>query len=132
MSAPERSRDGLREFHARRERGQRALLDADHLGIKRLLRLDAAAYEDATPDGGLDPRTKELLGLVASAVLRCDDCITYHVEQAARQGWTRREIVEALNVALIIGGTIVIPHARRAMLVLDEVFDQLGQEETRQ
>lgn len=122
----------LGAFHARRERGQRALLDADHLGIKRLLRLDAAAYEDATADGGLDTRTKELLGLVASAVLRCDDCITYHVEQAVRQGWTRREIAEALNVAMIVGGTIVIPHARRALLVLEEVLDELGQEETKQ
>ncbi len=131
MGAPSDERL-LGAFHARRERGQRALLDADHLGIKRLLRLDAAAYEDATADGGLDTRTKELLGLVASAVLRCDDCITYHVEQAVRQGWTRREIAEALNVAMIVGGTIVIPHARRALLVLEEVLDELGQEETKQ
>ncbi|MEY3021267.1 MAG: hypothetical protein RIS86_463 [Planctomycetota bacterium] len=106
------------EFRAERAKGQEALLAADHLGLKRFLRLDSATYED----GALDGRTKELLGLVASAVLRCNDCIDYHLEQCVAQGWTRDEIVDAMNVALVVGGSIVIPHARHAMLSLDELF----------
>ncbi len=106
------------EFRAERAKGQEALLAADHLGLKRFLRLDSATYED----GALDGRTKELLGLVASAVLRCNDCIDYHLEQCVAQGWTRDEVVDALNVALVVGGSIVIPHARHAMLSLDELF----------
>lgn len=75
-------------------------MDADHLGVKRFLRLDTAAYED----GALPGRTKELLGLVASAVLRCDDCINYHLEQCVNAGYGKDELVDALNVALIVGG----------------------------
>lgn len=74
-------------------------MDADHLGVKRFLRLDTAAYED----GALPGRTKELLGLVASAVLRCDDCINYHLEQCVNAGYGKDELVDALNVALIVG-----------------------------
>lgn len=94
----------------------------DHLGIKRFLRLDSATYEDAVPQGGLDPKTKELLGLVASAVLRCDDCINYHLEQCVETGSTAKEIEDALNVALVVGGSIVIPHLRRGLLTLDEII----------
>lgn len=108
----------IAEFRAERAKGQAALLDADHLGIKRFLRLDSATYDD----GALDGRTKELLGLVASAVLRCNDCIDYHLEQCVRLGYTRDQIVDAINVALVVGGSIVIPHARHAMLSLDELF----------
>ena len=112
------------QFRDERERGQRRLLDADHTGIKRFLRLDTAAYEDATAAGGLDTDTKELLGLVASAVLRCDDCVRYHLEQCVARGLTRRQVEDALNVALVVGGSIVIPHARRAMLFLDGLLDE--------
>jgi AhpD family alkylhydroperoxidase len=108
----------IQEFRAERAKGQEALMAADHLGIKRFLRLDSATYED----GALDGRTKELLGLVASAVLRCNDCIDYHLEQCVKLGYTKDEIVDALNVALVVGGSIVIPHARHAMLSLDELF----------
>jgi AhpD family alkylhydroperoxidase len=108
----------IAEFRAERAKGQDALLASDHLGLKRFLRLDAATYEP----GALDGRTKELLGLVASAVLRCNDCIDYHLEQCVKAGFTREEIVDALNVALVVGGSIVIPHARHAMLSLDELL----------
>lgn len=95
-------------------------MEADHLGIKRFLRLDGATYED----GALDGRTKELLGLVASAVLRCNDCIDYHLEQCVKLGYTKEQIVDALNVALVVGGSIVIPHARHGMLSLEELLNE--------
>lgn len=101
----------------------------DHLGVKRFLRLDSATYEDASAEGGLDPRTKELLGLVASAVLRCDDCINYHLEQCIKTGSTPKQIEDAMNVALVVGGSIVIPHFRRAMLTLDEIVAAQGRGE---
>ena len=108
----------ISEFRAYRAKGQEALLAADHLGLKRFLRLDSATYED----GALDARTKELLGLVASAVLRCNDCIDYHLEQCVKAGFSREQLVDAMNVALVVGGSIVIPHARHAMLSMDELF----------
>jgi len=114
------TRRTIAEFRAERAKGQAALLGADHLGISRFLRLDGAAYED----GALDARTKELLGLVASAVLRCNDCIDYHLEQCVRHGWTKAQLVEALNVALVVGGSIVIPHARHAMLSIEELLSE--------
>lgn len=107
------------DFRARRAEGQAQLLDTDHLGLKRFMRLDTDAYTDRSDEGRLDARTKELLGLVASTVLRCDDCITYHIEKSVEQGWTKREIEDALNVALVVGGSITIPHLRRARTVLD-------------
>jgi len=89
--------------------------DIDHLGIKRFFNLDTAAYRD----GALDAKTKELLGLVASAVLRCNDCIDYHLEQCVQAGWSDDELHDALNVALIVGGSIVIPHLRHAVETID-------------
>jgi AhpD family alkylhydroperoxidase len=112
------ARRTLEEFRAERAAGQARLMDADHLGVKRFLRLDTAAYED----GALPRRTKELLGLVASAVLRCDDCIDYHLEQCVNAGHGKDELVDALNVALIVGGSIVIPHFRRAMLTIQQLL----------
>lgn len=112
------------DFRRRRADGQARLLDTDHLGIKRFLRLDSDSYTDRSAEGRLDARTKELLGLVASAVLRCDDCICYHVEQSVAQGWTKEEIEDALNVALVVGGSITIPHLRRARIALDELLDE--------
>ena len=111
------SRESLAEFQAHRRKGMDRLLSVDHLGVKRYLALDSAAYRP----GALDTKTKELLGLVASAVLRCDACVTYHLETAVDEGWSDDEIVDALNVALVVGGTITIPHIRDAMLRLDEI-----------
>lgn len=86
------------------------------LVTKRFFRLDAQTYEP----GALDAKTKELLGLVASAVLRCDDCIAYHIDQCVNAKCSDEEIWEALDVALIVGGSIVIPHLRRGIEFLDE------------
>ena len=86
------------------------------------MNLDTACYRDATDKGGLDAKTKEMLGLVASTVLRCNDCIDYHLEQCVEQGWTMQEIEDGLNVALIVGGSITIPHLREAKMTLDELF----------
>lgn len=86
-----------------------------HQGIKRFFNLDTAAYRD----GALPGRTKELLGLTASMVLRCNDCIDYHVLECVAAGWSDEEIVDAMNVALVVGGSIVIPHLRHAVETLD-------------
>ena len=75
-------------------------------------------------DGALPAKTKELLGLVASAVLRCNDCIDYHLEQCVRLGYSREEIIDALNVALVVGGSIFIPHFRHAVQSLDELLHE--------
>ena len=89
--------------------------EIDHLGIKRFMNLDTTAYHE----GALDSKTKELLGLTASMVLRCNDCIDYHIIQCVDAGWTDAEIYDALNVGLIIGGSIVVPHLRHAVESLD-------------
>ncbi len=107
----------IAEFNASRSVGQERLLAADHLNLKRFLRLDSAAYED----GALTSKTKELLGLVASTVLRCNDCIDYHLEQCVNAGWSEAEIEDALNIALVVGGSIFIPHMRHAKLTLREL-----------
>jgi AhpD family alkylhydroperoxidase len=80
--------------------------------------LDSAAYRE----GALPAKTKELLGLVASTVLRCNDCITYHLIQCKNEGVTKKEFYEALNVALVVGGSITIPHIRYAFEILEELF----------
>lgn len=106
----------LDAFNAHREQmNERILEGTDHLGIKRFFRLDDAAYDD----GALPGRTKELMGLVASAVLRCNDCIDYHLQQCVDAGWSDDEILDALNVALVVGGSIVIPHLRHAVETID-------------
>ena len=92
------------------------ILSADNLGIKRFFALDSRAYEK----GALDVKTKELLGLVASTVLRCNDCVTYHVIRCVQEGASDKEFFEALNVALIVGGSITIPHIRHASDMLDQ------------
>ena len=103
------------DFQAYRERMNERILGAGHLGIKRFFNLDTRAYKD----GALPGDTKELLGLVASAVLRCDDCIDYHLIQCVNAGFTDEELYEALNVALVVGGSIVIPHLRHAFETVD-------------
>lgn len=87
------------------------------LNTKRFFTLDGHCYKP----GALDAKTKELLGLVASLVLRCDDCVSYHVDQAAKLGVTDQEFMETFDVGLIVGGSIVIPHLRRAVDFLDEL-----------
>ena len=110
------SENRLDAFDAYRSRmNARILDDGTHLGIKRFFNLDTAAYRD----GALDGKTKELLGLVASAVLRCNDCIDYHLGQCVELGWSDEEIDDALNVALVVGGSIVIPHLRHAVETVD-------------
>lgn len=107
--------DRMAEFRERRRRGNERVLGAGHKGIQRFFNLDTAAYRD----GPLDGRTKELLGLVASSVLRCNDCIDYHLEQSVAAGWSDAEILDALNVGLVVGGSIVIPHLRHAAETLE-------------
>ena len=105
----------LQLFREKRAAQNEKVLGLDHLGIKRFFNMDTNTYRD----GALESKTKELLGLVASTVLRCNDCIDYHLEQCAKTGSTKAEIVDALNVALMVGGSIVIPHMRHAVDMLD-------------
>jgi len=111
----------LDAFREQRSVMNEKILDLDHLGIKRFFNLDANTYKD----GALSMQTKELLGLVASAALRCNDCIDYHLEQCAKAGSTKNEIIEALNVAMVVGGSIVIPHLRHAVETL-ELLEEEG------
>lgn len=115
-----RDQETLERWRAFRAEMNERILGAGHLGIKRFFALDDQAYHD----GALDGRTKELLGLVASLVLRCDDCVTYHLERSVGHGVTREEFLEAMNVGLVVGGSIVIPHLRRAFATLDELLAQ--------
>ncbi len=107
--------DRLQDFEDYRRQMNARIDELDHLGIKRFFNLDTKAYED----GALTAKTKELLGLVASMVLRCNDCIDYHVIQCVDAGWTDAELYEAFNVGLVVGGSIVIPHLRHAVETLD-------------
>lgn len=97
------------------------ILSSGNLGIKRFFALDSRVYEK----GALDVKTKEMLGLVASTVLRCNDCIAYHVIRCVQEGVSDKELLEALNVALVVGGSITIPHVRSAVSVLDECREKL-------
>lgn len=110
----------IKEFREFREKMNERILESDNLSIKRFFNLDTRAYED----GALSTKTKEMLGLVASMVLKCDDCITYHVTRCKEEGVTRDELFEVFNIALVVGGSIVIPHLRRAVALLDELEDK--------
>ncbi|WP_420640870.1 carboxymuconolactone decarboxylase family protein [Candidatus Leptofilum sp.] len=112
----------LDQFEAYRQKMNERVMSLDHLGVKRFFNLDTAAYRD----GALPSNTKELLGLVASAVLRCNDCIDYHLIQCIDAGWSDEEIVDALNVALVVGGSIVIPHLRHAIETIDLLRERAG------
>lgn len=107
----------LKEFREFREQMNARILDSGNLDIKRFFALDTRAYDA----GALPVKTKELMGLVASMVLRCDDCVTYHILRCREEGVSRDEFLEAFNVALVVGGSIVIPHLRRAVATLDDV-----------
>ncbi len=102
--------DIVNEFNEYRSKMNEKILADNNKVIKRIFNLDTNAYQE----GALDVKTKELLGLVASSVLRCDDCIKYHLETSHKVGLKKEEVVEALSIATLVGGTIVIPHLRRA------------------
>ena len=101
----------LEEFRKFRERMNAEILGENNLVINRFFALDTRTYEA----GALDVKTKELLGLVASLVLRCDDCVTYHLVRCAEEGVSREQMFESLSIGLVVGGSIVIPHLRRAV-----------------
>ncbi len=110
----------VKEFNDYRLKMNDVILEKDNLVLKRLFNLDANTYTE----GALAVKTKEMLGLVASMVLRCDDCIKYHLEKCHENGVTTAEVYEIFAVANIVGGTIVIPHTRRGA----EFWEQLLQE----
>jgi len=107
--------DRLQNFEDYRHKMNDRIAEIEHLGIKRFFNLDTKAYDD----GALSSATKELLGLVASMVLRCNDCIDYHIIQCVNAGWSDEELYDAFNVALVVGGSIDIPHLRHAVETLD-------------
>ncbi len=109
----------VEEFNAYRERMNGKILSEDNLVIKRFFNLDQHTYAD----GALNAKTKEMLGLVASLVLRCDDCVKYHLQQCRELGLTTKELFEILAVGNIVGGSICIPHTRRAV----EFWEELGE-----
>jgi AhpD family alkylhydroperoxidase len=109
--------DLVKEFNDYRARMNDRIMNEDNLVIKRFFNLDTNTYAE----GALDVKTKEMLGLVASMVLRCDDCIKYHIEKCHENGVNKEELFEVFQVGLIVGGSIVIPHLRRAV----EYYDQL-------
>ena len=100
----------VEEFNEYRQKMNDKILGDNNKIIKRIFNLDTNAFTA----GALDVKTKELLGLVASTVLRCDDCIKYHLETSHKEGLSKEEVMEALSIATLVGGTIVIPHLRRA------------------
>lgn len=108
------------EFNHFRKKMNDIILEEGDINTKRFFNLDHKVYQD----GKLPAKTKELLGLASSMVLRCDDCITYHIIEAYQSGWTKEEIYEAMNIALIVGGSIVIPHMRRAAELLEELDNE--------
>jgi len=105
------------EFNAYREKMNDKILNDNNKVIKRIFNLDTNAFKE----GHLDVKTKELLGLVASTVLRCDDCVKYHLETCYKEGVSKNEIMETLSIATLVGGTIVIPHLRRAYEFWEEL-----------
>ena len=107
----------LEDFQEFRERMNELILNSDNLVVKRFFNLDSQAYQP----GALDTKTKEMLGLVASLVLRCDDCVTYHLVRCREEGMTEDEFFEVFAIGLVVGGSIVIPHLRRAAARLEEL-----------
>lgn len=102
--------DKVDEFNSYRAKMNDKILSENNKVLKRIFNLDTNAFAE----GALDKKTKELLGLVASTVLRCDDCVKYHLESSYKSGVSRAEVMETLSIGTLIGGTIVIPHLRRA------------------
>jgi AhpD family alkylhydroperoxidase len=109
--------NSVKEFNDYRAKMNEKILAADNVVLKRLFNLDTNTYAE----GALPVKTKEMLGLVASMVLRCDDCIKYHLEKCKQNGVSKEEVFEVFAVANIVGGTIVIPHTRRAVEFWEEL-----------
>ena len=107
----------VEEFNDFRSRMNKRILEIDNRPIKRFFGVDTLTYES----GALNAKTKEMLGLVSSMVLRCDDCVSYHIQQCKEAGVTEAEMYDVFSVALVVGGSIVIPHLRRAVAFLDEL-----------
>lgn len=107
----------VEDFNSYRSRMNERVMASDNLIIKRIFNLDTNAYQD----GQLDTKAKELIGLTCSLVLRCDDCVRYHLGKCKEVGFTTGEVHEALGVATLVGGTIVIPHLRRAFEFWEEL-----------
>lgn len=110
----------LEEFNDYRSKMNQKLLTEENTVIKRLFNLDTNAFKD----GEVEARTKEMIGLACSMVLRCDDCMKYHLEQCFKHKITRKEVFEVFSIATLIGGTIVIPHLRRATEFWEELENQ--------
>ncbi|NVJ87512.1 MAG: carboxymuconolactone decarboxylase family protein [Algoriphagus sp.] len=110
----------LEEFNDYRAKMNEKILAEDNKVIKRFFNLDTNAYSE----GALDVKSKEMIGLACSMVLRCDDCIKYHLEQCFKSGVNRKEIFEVFSIATLIGGSIVIPHLRRAVEFWEELENQ--------
>ncbi len=107
----------IQEFNDYRTKMNKKILDADNLNIKRLYALDTTTYQSGT----LNVKTKEMLGLISSMVLRCDDCIRFHLGKCKEEGVTTEELFEVFAIANLVGGTIVIPHTRRALEYWEEL-----------
>src|ERR1035437_2393345 len=109
--------DLVKEFNDYRQKMNDRILSADNLVIKRIYNIDTNAYKE----GALSETTKELLGLVASMVLRCDDCVRYHIQKCHELKVSENELFETIAIANLVGGTIVIPHTRRAIEFWDDL-----------
>ncbi|MBW6478055.1 MAG: carboxymuconolactone decarboxylase family protein [Bacteroidales bacterium] len=107
----------INEFNEYRQKMNEKILDADNLVLKRLFNLDTNTYTD----GALSSKVKEMIGLSASMVLRCDDCVKYHLQKCFELGVTKNEVFEVFAISNIVGGTIVIPHLRRAVEFWEEL-----------
>lgn len=107
----------VKEFNEYRSKMNDKILAADNKVMKRIYSVDTLAYQE----GALSTKTKEMLGLATSMVLRCDDCIKYHLEKCYEQGVTTAEVFEVFSIANLVGGTIVIPHTRRAVEYWEEL-----------
>ncbi len=109
----------VNDFNNYRKKMNEKILEGDNLVIKRFFNLDTNTYLD----GALSTKTKELMGLVASMVLRCDDCIKYHLQKCYELKISKEELFETFSVALVVGGSIVIPHIRRALEFWEQLYD---------
>ena len=109
----------LNEFNAYRDKMNQKILSEDNKAVKRFFSVDTITYQP----GALDVKTKEMMGLATSMVLRCDDCVKYHIIKCHENGVTKDEFFEIFSVALVVGGSIVVPHMRRAVEFLEEFFE---------
>ncbi len=109
--------DRIKKFKEYRQKMNKTILDSENLDIKRFFALDSSVYRK----GHLNAPTKEMMGLVASTVMRCNDCILYHLDRCIQEGVTDEQLQEALSIALVVGGSIVIPHIRYAFEMMEEL-----------